>query len=48
MFIPLQDFTKSWTDHELYEKYNLTNFETDFIESSVWPDGNVMNGDNND
>lgn len=35
-FIPLQDFSKSWTDIELYNKYNLTNDEITFIENSVW------------
>ena len=34
-FIPLQDFSKSWTDDELYNKYKLTNDEINFIESMV-------------
>ena len=37
-FIPLQDFSKSWTDEELYEKYGLSEDEISYIESSVWPD----------
>lgn len=37
-YIPIQDFSKSWSDEELYKKYNLTQEEIDFIESSVWPD----------
>ncbi|MBQ6263972.1 MAG: Eco57I restriction-modification methylase domain-containing protein [Clostridia bacterium] len=36
-FVPLQDFTKPWTDEELYEKYNLTTGEIDFIESMIKP-----------
>lgn len=34
-FVPMQDFTKPWTDKELYKKYNLTCDEVDFIESMV-------------
>jgi len=36
-FVPMQDFSKSWTDEELYKKYNLTKEEIDFIESMVRP-----------
>jgi site-specific DNA-methyltransferase (adenine-specific) len=36
-FVPLQDFTKSWTDEELYKKYNLTDDEIKFIESMIKP-----------
>lgn len=36
-FVPMQDFSKSWTDEELYEKYNLTQEEIDFIESMIRP-----------
>jgi site-specific DNA-methyltransferase (adenine-specific) len=36
-FVPWQDFTKSWTDEELYEKYNLTQEEIEFIESMIKP-----------
>ena len=36
--IPLQDFTKSWTDKELYVKYMLTDEEISFIESMVRPE----------
>lgn len=35
-FIPLQDFSKPWTDEELYKKYELTQDEINYIESSVW------------
>lgn len=34
-FIPLQDFSKSWTDTELYKKYGLTTDEINFIESKI-------------
>ena len=36
-FVPLQDFSKPWTDAELYEKYGLTQEEIDFIESMIKP-----------
>lgn len=36
-FIPMQDFTKPWTDEELYAKYSLTQEEIDFIESMIKP-----------
>lgn len=32
-FVPMQDFSKSWSDQELYNKYQLTQEEIDFIES---------------
>lgn len=34
-FIPIQDFTESWTDEKLYEKYKLTYEEINYIEKSV-------------
>ena len=37
-FVPMQDFSQSWTDEKLYKKYDLTKEEIDYIESSVWPD----------
>lgn len=36
-FVPFQDFSKPWTDAELYAKYNLTQEEIDFIESMIKP-----------
>jgi len=36
-FVPLQDFSKPWTDEELYKKYNLTDEEIQFIESMIKP-----------
>lgn len=37
MFVPIQDFSKPWTDEELYVKYNLTDDEIAFIESMIKP-----------
>ncbi len=37
-FIPMQDFSKPWTDKELYEKYKLAKEEIEFIESMVRPE----------
>jgi site-specific DNA-methyltransferase (adenine-specific) len=34
---PLQDFTKAWTDEELFAKYGLDSNEISFIESMVRP-----------
>ncbi|HNU96354.1 MAG TPA: Eco57I restriction-modification methylase domain-containing protein, partial [Candidatus Magasanikbacteria bacterium] len=36
-FVPLQDFSESWTDEKLYKKYKLTKEEIDFIESMIRP-----------
>ena len=36
-FVPMQDFSKPWTDEELYAKYELTQEEIDFIESMIRP-----------
>lgn len=36
-FVPIQDFSKPWTDNELYKKYGLTKDEIAFIESMVRP-----------
>lgn len=35
--VPIQDFSKSWTDAELYAKYNLTEEEIAFIENKIKP-----------
>lgn len=37
MFVPLQEFSKPWTDEELYKKYELTDEEIAFIESMIRP-----------
>lgn len=36
-FIPIVDFSKKWTDDELYKKYNLTNKEIEAIELMIKP-----------
>lgn len=36
-FVPLQDFSRPWTDEELYAKYNLTADEIAFIEATIKP-----------
>lgn len=36
-FVPLQDFSKPWTDEELYKKYKLTQEEIDYIEETIAP-----------
>lgn len=35
--VPIQDFSKPWTDKELYAKYGLTQDEIDFIETMIKP-----------
>lgn len=35
--VPMQDFSVSWTDEELYAKYGLTGEEIEFIESMIKP-----------
>lgn len=36
-YVPVQDWSKSWTDAKLYKKYNLTKDEIAFIESTIKP-----------
>lgn len=36
-FVPILDFSKPWTDEELYAKYELTEEEIAFIESMIKP-----------
>jgi site-specific DNA-methyltransferase (adenine-specific) len=36
-FVPLQDFSRPWTDADLYAKYGLTDDEIAFIESMIKP-----------
>ena len=38
-FVPIQDFSKPWTDAELYRKYHLTQEEINYIESMIKPMG---------
>ena len=37
IFVPIQDFSKPWTDEELYNKYGLDIFEREYIESMIKP-----------
>lgn len=46
LFVPAQDFSKPWTDEELYAKYGLTDEEIAFIESMIKPMD--LNGGDND
>jgi hypothetical protein len=36
-FVPLQDFSKTWTDKMLYKQYGLTNDEIAYIEKLIRP-----------
>ena len=36
-FVPVQDFSRSWTDKDLYSKYGLSDEEISFIESTIKP-----------
>ena len=47
-FVPIQDFSKPWTDEELYAKYGLTEGEIGFIESMIKPMDLSGNGDSDD
>jgi len=38
-FVPMQDFSVTWSDEKLYKKYNLTQEEIAFIEKMVRPMG---------
>lgn len=35
MFVPMQNFSREWTDDDLYKKYELAEEEIDFIESMI-------------
>ncbi len=37
VFVPQQDFNEKWTDEKLFEKYNITTEEIEFIESLIKP-----------
>jgi hypothetical protein len=37
VFVPIQDFSRPWTDADLYAKYHLTDEEIAFIESMIRP-----------
>lgn len=36
-WVPIQDWSRPWTDGELYEKYKLTKDEIEYIESVIKP-----------
>lgn len=36
-FVPIQDFSLSWTDEKLYRKYKLNSKEIEFIEKTIRP-----------
>lgn len=43
-FVPIQDFTRTWNDDDLYRKYGLTTQEIKYIETMIWPE---KGGDDN-
>jgi len=45
-FVPLQDFSREWTDEKLYKKYGLDEKEIVFIESMIRPMDNNRGADN--
>lgn len=45
-FVPAQDWSKTWTDEQLYKKYGLTDSEIAFVEKVVRPMD--FNDDQND
>lgn len=42
-FVPIQDFSKSWSDKELYTKYGLSKEEIAYIEEMVLPNKELDN-----
>lgn len=36
-FVPIQDFEKSWSDEDLYRRYDLNDREIEFIEKTIRP-----------
>lgn len=46
-FVPVQDFSKLWTDEELYAKYSFTEKEIMFIDSMIRP-MDLTGGDDDD
>ena len=40
-YVPVQDFSRSWTDAELYKEYELDEEEVGFIESNVKAIANI-------
>ena len=37
IFLPIQDFSRQWSDAELYSKYGLDETEVDYIEKIIRP-----------
>lgn len=37
LFVPIQDFSREWTDDELFKKYNINEEEQSFIKSLIRP-----------
>ena len=44
-FVPIQDFSESWTDEKLYKKYGLSEDEIAFIDSMIRPMGLSKNAE---
>ena len=44
-FVPLLDFTKSWTDEKLYKMYDLSPEEISLIEKTMRPMADENEGD---
>lgn len=36
-YVPILDFSESWSDEKLYKRYGFTNNEIAFIESMIRP-----------
>jgi site-specific DNA-methyltransferase (adenine-specific) len=36
-FVPMQDFTQSWSDEKLNKKYGITKSEIQFVNSMIRP-----------
>lgn len=44
-FVPSVDFTRRWTDEDLYEQYSLTQEQIDYIETSIKPRSLILSLD---
>jgi len=45
MFVPFLDYSKTWTDEELYKRYGLTDTEIDYVEKIIRPLPNSPSND---
>jgi site-specific DNA-methyltransferase (adenine-specific) len=43
--VPIQDLSESWTDEKLYEKYDISESEIEFINSMIKPINNVSDNE---